>query len=143
MRLCQDLVNRVQVATGSERVAVLWVSPKSHYLYLWPRVDCWTESRDALTYEGPWPVIAHPLCGSWGKLKAFSRQSRIHGIAAMYFVHKYGGCVEQPSGSELFRLLGRGGNVESLDQGDWGFPSPKPTLIYWYLQVSRPDAPVV
>jgi hypothetical protein len=57
----------------------------------------------------------------------------------MELVHRWGGVVEQPKGSQLFRQYGRGGAIEEVNQGDYGMKSPgglyirKPTLLYWYV----------
>ena len=33
-----------------------------------PGVQLWDEARDARTYAGPWPVVAHPPCQTWCKM---------------------------------------------------------------------------
>ena len=47
-------------------VAALYVEPNGCYVGV-PGVDPWPESRDARTYEGPHPVVAHPPCQRWGR----------------------------------------------------------------------------
>lgn len=114
------LVETVLARTGSEKVAVLWCERRSNYWKLWPAVDLWGVSRNALTYAGPYPVICHPPCGPWGKYRSVSKESKLHGAAAMHFVHKWGGVVEHPVGSSLFKDLGDHGRIEIVNQSDYG-----------------------
>lgn len=127
------LLARVLALTGAQTVAVLWTQRRSNWQKLWPLVDCWGRQRNANLYPGPYPIIAHPPCGPWGKYRSVCKQSVDDGIRAMELVHRYHGCVEQPSGSALFMEHGReGGNVEVICQGDWGHPAQKSTLLYWF-----------
>jgi hypothetical protein len=48
----------------------------------------------------------------------------------MELVHRWGGIVEQPLGSQLFRIAGRAGTVTRVDQGEYGHVCRKPTLLY-------------
>ena len=45
--------------------AVGWLTPRTDGLEL----DLWDAARDARTYEGPHPIIAHPPCKHWGRLR--------------------------------------------------------------------------
>lgn len=130
LAFAQFLVDKVRSRTGAELVDVLWAAPDTVYRQI-PGVRVWTEREDALTYSGPGPVICHPPCGPWGKFRARCLQDPAHGLRAMEFVHLYGGVVEQPAGSLLFRDHSRGGRLETHNQGDYGFPSVKPTTLYW------------
>lgn len=51
-------------------IAALYVIENGPYYGL-PNVDPWPESRDARTYAGPHPVVAHPPCSRWCRLAAF------------------------------------------------------------------------
>lgn len=116
-----------------ERVATLWVEPHTVYHKLYPLVDIWGPARDAQKYDGPYPIIAHPPCGPWGVLAWISQESKDHGILAMYLVHKWGGVVEQPSGSQLFRLYGSpGAEIQRVNQCDYGHVAQKATILYWW-----------
>ncbi len=131
------LVNEVSRLFCCDKVAVLWVEPKSLYWRLWPEVEMWGIGRDARKYTGPWPVICHPPCGPWGNYKSKSHESKEHGIIAMQLVHKFGGVVEHPLGSSLFKDYGKGGEVQKIMQSDYGHQSHKATLLYWVKNPSK------
>ena len=126
------LVGMVRQSLGVEAVSVLWVAIDSVYKTI-PGCDCWDEKRDAMKYDGPGPVICHPPCGPWGKFRWRSRERLDDGIKAMDYVHRYGGVVEQPSGSRLFKLHGMGGHIEVVNQSDFGHLAEKKTLLYWVI----------
>ena len=120
---------------------VLWVAPHSAYRDLVPPERIWDERRDARTYAGPGPIIAHPPCGPWTRIRGgFMRpceQDAEDGRIAMELVHRWGGVVEQPASSRLFAAHGRLGAVYSfISQGDWTSEgehlSHKPTVLYWW-----------
>lgn len=46
-------------------IAALYVEKNGVYYGL-PDVDPWDKERDARLYAGPWPVVAHPPCSTWG-----------------------------------------------------------------------------
>jgi hypothetical protein len=48
-------------------VDALYVDPKGIYPRLLGPEHCWDEARDARTYAGPGPVVAHPPCQRWGR----------------------------------------------------------------------------
>lgn len=134
MALARHLVERVLRSTGARRVACLWCATDSAYFFLGLPTDVWCgQVRDARAYGGPWPVICHPPCGPWGKFRWKSRESREDGVLAVAHVHRWGGVVEHPVGSSLFREHGRAGAaVERIDQFAWGHLALKPTLLYWW-----------
>lgn len=119
--------------------AALYVDEDSIYRRL--GLDCWPRSRDATRYPGPGPIIAHPPCETWGRL-AFLSTADTHELAmvALRQVRQFGGVLEHPYGSQLFATLGtqprhrstdfHGGEFILVDQGRYGFPSPKPTWLY-------------
>lgn len=83
-----------------------------------PGIDPWDVSRDARTYAGPHPVVAHPPCHLWVNFAAlnFKRYGGEHNrpgndggcfAAALASVRRAGGVLEHPAGSNAwhhFRL---------------------------------------
>lgn len=51
-------------------VDALFVDPKGIYPQLLGPEHCWDEKRDARTYRGPGPAVAHPPCQLWGNFAA-------------------------------------------------------------------------
>jgi hypothetical protein len=134
------LIERVLALVPAEKVAVLWIARRTKYVQLYRQCELWGRHKDAKTYKGPWPIVAHPPCGPWGKLKWRSRQDKEAGTVAIELVHLWGGVIEQPMGSTLFKEHGRGGQVEIVDQGDYGHRAEKRTLLYFALpRLTAPD----
>lgn len=80
-------------------------------------VDPWDIERDARTYAGPYPVVAHPPCQLWVNLAAvnFKRYGGEHNrpgndqgcfAAALAAVRKYGGVLEHPAYSNAWKTFG-------------------------------------
>jgi hypothetical protein len=124
-------------------VAALYIDPRGPYPKLLGPDLCWDEQRDARTYAGPWPVVAHPPCGPWGRLKFLcSKQRAEHAPHAVELVREFGGVLEHPHGSQLWRHMGLplashgyatdeyGGRCYSMRQVAWGHRCEKPTVLY-------------
>lgn len=121
-------------------VAALYIDPRGPYPRM-PNVDCWDEKRDARLYAGPHPVVAHPPCGPWGALKHLcKRDDRELAIEAVAQVRRFGGVLEHPARSGLWRacdlpLPGQlpdawDGITIEVEQCDWGHACRKPTWLY-------------
>lgn len=129
------LLGLVHGMFGPTKVAVLFTQNGTSYHKL--PVEVWGPHvfRDATRYAGPWPIIAHPHCGPWGKHKRNCNHPKVHGIIAMNMVHLWGGLVEHPVGSSLFNEYGKkDGIILKVNQGDFGHMALKPTLIYLYAK---------
>jgi len=68
-------------------------------------VDTWDIARDARTYPGPWPVVAHPPCNRWCQLAPVNAARYGTPIgdddgtfaAALAAVRRWGGVLEHPA----------------------------------------------
>jgi hypothetical protein len=141
-------------------VAALYVQKGGCYYGL-PDVDPWDEQRDARTYAGPWPVVAHSPCQRWSRLAG--QVEKRYGIkrgddggcfeAALKAVRTWGGVLEHPEGSGAwrhFKLLPpprHGGWVPAgdfngwtccIEQGHYGHRARKASWLY-AAKVSLPD----
>ena len=121
-------------------VAALYVDKLGPYPKL-PNVDCWDEQRDARLYAGPHPVVAHPPCGPWSRLRFFCKhQPKDLAPLAVEQVRRWGGVLEHPQASKLWDhcnlpLPGGlpdefGGWSVEVDQVSWGHRARKTTWLY-------------
>lgn len=123
-------------------IAALYIDPRGPYPSL-PAVDYWDEKRDALGYDGPYPVVAHPPCGPWGWLKRNFKGgegAKAHGRFAVECVQRFGGVLEQPESSDLWMSCGlprpydlrdeHNGFALEVLQVDWGHKCRKHTWLY-------------
>ena len=125
-------------------VAVLFARADSHYKAL-AGVDVWDEARDARGWPGGAPVVAHPPCRLWAKLRQFSKASdpameRQLAVDAVRRVQRFGGVLEHPAASTLWAHMGLptpgrapdqfGGWTAEVRQCDWGHKAEKLTWLY-------------
>lgn len=123
-------------------IAVLYVDA----LGIYPKmrgVDAWDVVRDARLYDGPFPIVAHPACGPWGKLRHMYKGSEGDWTLAcrgVDQVRKWGGVLEHPSHSLLWKSMSlpkpgqgfdaHGGYSIEVVQSDWGHVARKRTWLY-------------
>jgi hypothetical protein len=124
-----------------EKIPVLFVQKKSNYKTI-DSFDCYDEDRDALTYVGDTPVIAHPPCRLFSRLRKLSTADNNEKLLAYFavdLIRKNGGVLEHPMGSLLWKekdlpLPGNvdkyGGFTVQINQSWFGFPTPKQTYLY-------------
>lgn len=134
-------------------IAALFVDPAGVYAGL-PGVELWGEARDARTYAGPWPVVAHPPCKRWGRFwHGSTRKPHQFKLGddnacfatALASVRLWGGVLEHPADShawdrfELSRPPRGGGWVAAdfhggwtchVEQGHYGHIARKPSWLY-------------
>jgi len=124
-----------------KRVAVLFARADSVYKTM-PECDVYDMDRDARTYDGPLPIVAHPPCRSWGNFAMFAKprpDERNLARLAVSLVREFGGVLEHPAASKLWaaqRLpapMARdqwGGHTLVIDQHWWGHRAQKRTRLY-------------
>lgn len=122
-------------------IPVLFTSKNSLYLED-PRFDCYGEDRDAMTWTGTVPAIYHPPCRLFSVLKGLSNAGKcekFYGYYSIMSARRFGGIVEHPNGSTLFKEMGcdlsgkvdqYGGFLRKVNLSWFGFPAEKQTLIY-------------
>lgn len=123
------------------QVAALFVRADSVYKQM-PGVDAWDMDRDARAYDGPWPVVAHPPCRAWGRLRTFANprpDERNLARLAVALVREFGGVLEHPAGSTLWPAQALpapgerdafGGWTLAAPQHWWGHKAAKETWFY-------------
>lgn len=135
------------------KVAALFVQSEGCYSKD-PLIDAWPKERDARTYTGMLPVVAHPPCQLWGPMAAVNfkrwggehnRPGNDHGCfaAALTIVRRNGGVLEHPKASRpwatygLEKPLGMGwqicgeGWVCEVWQSAYGHRANKATWLYY------------
>lgn len=89
-------------------IAVLFARADSVYKKI-PGCDVWDLRRNATTWPGGSPVVAHPPCALWGRLKHFATDrpgEKELGLWAVRMVREFGGVLEHPAGSDLWPVAG-------------------------------------
>jgi len=131
-------------------IAALFVETGGCYYGL-PHVDPWDVERDARFYPGPWQVIAHPPCETWGQMRNVNN-ARYGNLPvgddgkcferALLHVETYGGILEHPRESMAFAKFGidkpslgfwkktRAGYVTQVCQSNYGHRAQKSTWLY-------------
>lgn len=121
-------------------VAVLFARADSNYKAL--PVDVWDEARDAREWPGGCPVVAHPPCRAWGRLRQFAKPvdgEKELALFAVEQVRKWGGVLEHPAGSTLWPTVGLpepgqrdefGGWTLVIHQHWFGHRAEKATRLY-------------
>ena len=122
-------------------IAILFARSDSNYKSL-PECDVWDAQRDARGWPGGSPLVAHPPCRAWGRLRHFAKpgpDEKALALWAVEQVRKYGGVLEHPVGSTLWKAAalplpglsdGWGGWTLVVNQHWWGHRAEKATLLY-------------
>lgn len=130
-------------------VTVLFTCENSYYDAL-ENVETYDRKRDARNWQGGTPVVAHPPCAQWGRLRHLAtcdEAEKALGPWAVRQVRANGGVLEHPAGSTLWPTAGLpapgerdeyGGFTLDVDQVIWGHPAQKRTWLY--VCGCRPEA---
>ncbi len=122
-------------------VSVLFARADSCYKGI-PGCDVWDLGRNAMLYDDDCPIVAHPPCRAWGRLRTFARPvpgERNTARLAVALVRKNGGVLEHPQGSGLWVDQGLpgvgerdqfGGWTLPISQAWWGHKAEKKTWLY-------------
>jgi hypothetical protein len=134
------------------QVAALFVRADSIYKTM-AGVDAWDIERDARQWPGGCPVVAHPPCRAWGRLRQFAKprdDEKALGPNAVGLVRTFGGVLEHPAESTLFAHCGMprpgqfpddfGGWTLAVDQFIFGHRAEKSTWLY-VVGISPDDLP--
>jgi len=133
-------------------VAALFVAKRGPYIGL-EGVDPWDIDRDARTYAGPHPIVAHPPCSRWCRLAGLVEHRWGHAVgddggcfeAALLAVRTWGGVLEHPAWTLAWPAFdlpapALGGWQQSLLDGSWvcevaqsayGHRATKATWLYY------------
>lgn len=144
-------------------IAALFVDEAGCYAGL-DDVWVWGPTRDARTYAGPHPVVAHPPCARWGRYWFGGPSARVRRrrgdddgcfAAALRAVQVWGGVLEHPEASSAFVAHGlasppkAGGWVPAglwapgwtccVEQGHYGHSARKATWLYYVGAKAPPE----
>lgn len=93
--------------------------------------DVWDIERDAMRYCGTSPVIAHPPCRAWGRLRTFAKPrfgEKECALRSKLIVQSCGGVLEHPKGSLLWSETDLPMPGEIDHYGGWTLP----VLQFWW-----------
>lgn len=134
-------------------IAVLFARKDSIYK-TFPDCDVYDEDRDARTFDGGMPVVAHPPCRAWGSLSHFAKPRIAEKRLAPWavgIVRRYGGVLEHPMHSRLWNYSklpspGKrdawGGFTLPIDQDWFGHRAEKATKLY-IVGIEPRDIPII
>lgn len=128
-----------------EKIAVLFARSDSIYKTRFD-LDVYDELRDARTFDRDVPIIAHPPCRAWARLRALAKPKEHEkqlAIMSVEIIRKNGGVLEHPESSKLFELMALpnplsdpgskdqfGGFTFPIQQKTFGHKARKNTWLY-------------
>lgn len=117
-------------------IAALFVATNGVYFGL-PNVDPWDIARDARSYAGPHPVVAHPPCQLWVNMAAVNWKRYRREKPAWYpggndggcfesaltSVRRWGGVLEHPAGTHAWKCFG----LQRPERDGWNADTARPS----------------
>lgn len=108
-----------------QKIAALYVEKNGTYSEI-EGIEIYDEARDAMTYCGPYAVIAHPPCNLWCKMAPVNqaRYGGTHNLIgndggkfahALACVRNFGGILEHPADSIAWKCFG----LTAPQKGKW------------------------
>lgn len=134
-------------------IPVLFVSNPTYYSD-YDCFDLFDITRDAFSCRSRSPLIAHPPCRLFSRLRSFSTAPIRERLCAYYSISKvrqFGGIVEHPRSSLLWHTSNcnldgsvdsYGGFLRSVNLSWFGFPAEKKTMLY-FVGISPADLPPI
>lgn len=143
----------MQTLENEGAVVVLCVARKSVYKSL--GVECYDIDRDARTFAGKSPIVAHPPCRAWSAFCAHQSKpvqgEKELGPMCVQLLKSNGGILEHPAHSRLWDHCGlpKPGMPEveglwsiAVNQSWWGDRRTKKTwLLFAHIDQSEVDLP--
>jgi hypothetical protein len=126
-------------------VQALFIDPAGIYPQILGPANCWGPERDARTYQGTDPVVAHPPCQLWTNMaavnfKRYPKEKNRPGndqgcfLRALTMLVRNGGVLEHPAGSKAFAAHG----LPKPQRGSWQKHTTLPNgLTVWLTEVSQ------
>lgn len=151
-----DTGTQISTASGVPEirtVAVLFARVDSVYKAM-PGCDVYDIERDARTWPGGMPIVAHPPCRAWGSLAFLAKPrpgERELAIWAVDQIRLNGGVLEHPERSKLWPEYGLpepgsrdrfGGWTLPVLQNWWGHKAEKATRFY-IVGIEPGDIPAI
>lgn len=134
-------------------VAVLFARSDSIYKSI-AGCDVYDIARDARNFGGGVPVVAHPPCRGWGRLRGMAKPRQGEkelGLFGVDMVRTCGGVLEHPAYSSLWGAAGLpfpggrdafGGWTLPINQHSFGHRAEKKTFLY-VVGVEPSEIPVM
>lgn len=138
---------------NAREVVALFVKRDSVYKKMLGAFNCYDEERDALTYTGGAPVVAHPPCQDYSSMSFLHQRNETRArlaVECIGIVRRVGGVLEHPAYSRLWNEQGLpkpgdvadkfGGYTVQCRQYDFGHVADKKTWLY-IVRAQTPDMP--